>query len=165
MTSDFQIRHAVRILLVDELNRLFLFKMMDPAKPKEFFWCPVGGGIESGESAVKAARREVAEETGMPDLDLGPHIWNRQAKYSFNGNKVNSIETWFLARVKNFEIDTSKFSDLEREVILDHRWWSSEELLTTQDLLTPRNLPSLFRELLVNGSPKVPIQLELEDHF
>lgn len=33
-------------------------------------WCYIGGGIESGETAVEAAWREVREETGITDLTL-----------------------------------------------------------------------------------------------
>lgn len=63
------IRHAVRVLLLDEHDRLLLFRAEDPGTGA-VFWFPAGGGIEDGEDAVAAARREVAEETGLTDLQL-----------------------------------------------------------------------------------------------
>lgn len=165
MGSDLQIRHTVRILLVDQLDRLLLFKVMDPGNPSVIFWAPVGGGIEVGESPEEAAKREIAEETGLLDIALGPHVWNRQSKYAFNGVKVHAIETWFFARVERFEIDNAGFSEIERKSFIEHRWWTLRELSSTDEHLTPRRLSTLFGDLLLNGSPKVPIELEDEDHF
>jgi ADP-ribose pyrophosphatase YjhB (NUDIX family) len=165
MGSDLQIRYTVRILLVDQRNRLLLFKVLDPGNPSVVFWAPVGGGIELGESPEQAAKREIAEETGLRDFALGPHVWNRQSKYAFNGVKVHAIETWFFTRVERFEIDTAGFSEVERKSFIEYRWWTLEELSSTDELLTPRRLSTLFSDLLLNGSPKVPIELESEDHF
>lgn len=162
---DFQIRHTARILLVDQLDRLLLFKIFDPVNSSDFFWCPVGGGIEEGESPAEAAKREVAEETGLMDFELGPHIWNRQARYTFNGNKVHTKESWFFSRVAGFEIDISGFSEIEHKSFVENRWWTSEELFATNEHLTPRALPSLFGDLLLNGAPTFPLELELEEHF
>lgn len=39
------IRPAARILLVDEFDRVFLFKGQDPKNKSDVFWGPVGGGI------------------------------------------------------------------------------------------------------------------------
>ncbi len=165
MEDDFQIRHTSRILLVDQLDRLLLLKIFDPANSGDVFWCPVGGGIEVGESPEQAAKREVAEETGLVDFELGPHIWNRQARYSFNGIKVHTNESWFFTRVKSFEIDISGFSEIEHRSFVENRWWTSQELSATNEALTPRRLATLFKDLLLNGAPEVPIELELEDHF
>jgi 8-oxo-dGTP pyrophosphatase MutT (NUDIX family) len=70
------IRHAVRVLLLDEHDRLLLFRAEDPGTGA-VFWFPAGGGIEDGEDAVAAARREVAEETGLTDLQLEAEVWHR----------------------------------------------------------------------------------------
>jgi 8-oxo-dGTP pyrophosphatase MutT (NUDIX family) len=63
------IRPAARILLVDEFDRTFLFKGQDPQNKSDIFWCPVGGGIEPGETLEEAIRREVMEETGFSDIE------------------------------------------------------------------------------------------------
>jgi len=162
--TDFQIRFTVRILLIDQRDRLLLFHGQDPANLSDIFWCPVGGGIEAGESPEQAAKREVREETGLLDFELGPHVWNGQEKYNFNGAKRHAIETWFFARVEEFQIDTSGFSDIELKSFIEYRWWTPAELASTRETLTPRRLSSLLDELLLNGTPQVPIELGLEDH-
>jgi len=155
-------RHTVRILLVDPANRLLLFHGMDPLNPSDHFWCPIGGGIEGDEAPAEAALREVFEETGLKDFDLGPHIWNRQAKYQFNGTKYHTFETWYFSRVPEFVIDSSGFEEVELSSFIEYRWWTSEELLGARENLTPRKLGELYKGLLLSGLPKIPVDLGLE---
>lgn len=161
MGIDPQIRYTVRVLLVDDQDRVLLYKGQDPANLSDVFWCPVGGGIETGESPEQAARREVKEETGLVDFELGPHVWNRQDKYTFNGINRHTMEIWFLVRVSEFDVDTSGFSDVERKSFLGHRWWTRDELSITSELLTPRQLSTLFSDLILNGAPEIPVELGL----
>lgn len=157
MTTEPEIRPTVRVLMLDELDRVLLFRGQDPSKPDIRFWFPTGGGIEGNETPEEAARREVMEETGLKDFALGPHIWNRRHVFTFYGHELDVREVWFFARVSNFEIDTSGFTEIEREVLQEHHWWSLNELESTKDVLTPRDLPSLLRELLANGLPSSPL--------
>jgi 8-oxo-dGTP pyrophosphatase MutT (NUDIX family) len=158
-----KIRHASRILLVDEFDRTFLFKGQDPQNRSDVFWCPVGGGIEPGETPEQAIRREVTEETGLVDFALGPHIWNREEIFSFNGVLLHAKETWFFSRVAHFEVDISGFSDIERETTLDQKWWTLQELADTPDSLTPRRLPELLGPLLKGHFPDTPLDLIHEE--
>lgn len=153
------IRPTARVLLLDEQNRVLLFRGQDPLTPDIRYWFPAGGGIEPGESAAEAARREVWEETGLEDVVLGPHIWNRRHVFSFYGANQDVREVWFFARVPIFDVDTSGFTEMEQEVVKEHRWWTEDELETTTDVLTPRGLAHLLRDLLVNGLPKSPVDV------
>jgi len=47
--------------------------------------------------------------------------------------------------------------DLAAEGVHGHRWWTLEELEATSEVLVPRRLPELLRDLLVNGPPAAPI--------
>ncbi len=100
------------------------------------------------------------EETGLIDFDLGPHVWNRQDKYSFNGENYLVSETWFLSRVSAFEIDTTSLFGLERAAFLGYRWWTQSELDATTEIMTPRQLASLLKDLILNGASEIPIALE-----
>lgn len=64
------VRHTTRVLLVDQWDCVLLFQGQDPANVADVFWCPVGGGIEPGESPEEAAIREVREETGLGEFEL-----------------------------------------------------------------------------------------------
>jgi len=48
MSDAPQLRHAVRVLLVDEEDRLLLFRGEEP-ETGAAFWFPAGGGLEEGE--------------------------------------------------------------------------------------------------------------------
>jgi len=144
---------------MDEMDRVLLFQGQDPTNPSDIYWCPVGGGIEPGESPEDAARREVKEETGLTDFDLGRHVWNRQDKYSFNGKNYQVSETWFLSRTSSFEIDTTALFGLERVSFVQYRWWTQAELDATSELMTPRELARLLKDLMLNGAPEAPLEL------
>ena len=155
------IRPTVRILLIDEQDRVLLFRGEDPDKPTTRFWFPPGGGIEAGETPEIAAFREVFEETGLKVFSLGPHIWNRRHVFTFYGKLQDVRETWFLARVEDFEVDTSGFTEVEKKVVKEHRWWTQKGLAETQDFLTPRALASLLTEILSSGPPLTPRDVEV----
>lgn len=69
-------RQAVRVLLVDEADRVLLFSLPAP-RDGVVFWLATGGGIADGEDAMVAARREIYAATGLRDLELKAEIWHR----------------------------------------------------------------------------------------
>ena len=158
-----KVRSAVRILLVDESDRTFLFKGQDPKNKSDMFWAPVGGAIESGETPEAAIRREVFEETGLSNFELGPHIWNREVILTWNGLLIHSKEMWFFSRVDHFQIDISGFTELERQTTLDQKWWTLDELAQTHEVLTPHRLAKLLAPLIEGQFPEIPLELIHED--
>jgi 8-oxo-dGTP pyrophosphatase MutT (NUDIX family) len=69
-----RLRHAARVLLLDERDRVLLFRFVRP-ETGGVFWASPGGGLEDGEDARTAAVRELAEEVGLRGVALGAAAW------------------------------------------------------------------------------------------
>ncbi|MEV6217739.1 NUDIX domain-containing protein [Nocardia sp. NPDC051833] len=92
------VRHSIRLVLLDEHDRLLLFSGTDEADGRTF-WYPIGGGTEDGETPQQTAAREAHEETGLTDLVVGPEVWRRRAYATWGGTTYDCRERYFLARV------------------------------------------------------------------
>jgi ADP-ribose pyrophosphatase YjhB (NUDIX family) len=152
-----KLRPTARVLLIDDAERVLLFRSEN--ETGQAFWFPPGGGIEPGEDARTAARREVREETGLADVELVAEVWRRRHVFGFRGVTYAMQEHWFLARVPAFEIDTAGFEDLERDQISGHHWWTLAELHAATDVLVPRDLARRLERLLADGPPATPIEV------
>lgn len=154
-------RIAARVVLLDDLDRVLLFRGLDPADVDAgFWWFTPGGGVDPEESLEQAARRELIEETGIHDVNLGPCLWTRLAQFSFEGIEFEQREWFFLARTAQRTVDTSDFTDYEQRSMTDHRWWSVDELRRSDVVVWPRGLASLLATLLTAGPPDAVIEID-----
>ena len=149
-------RLAARAVLLDPDDRVLLVQFHD-AMRNATWWATPGGGLNPGESFEAAVRREVAEETGLHDAQLGPWIWSREHHFEFRGQPFHAVERIFLLRVPAFEPSAAGYTELERVVHRAMRWSTLAELEATQEELSPKLLPSLLRDLLDHGPPAEPI--------
>jgi len=155
-------RRAARVLAVSPQGRVLLFEGGDPDRPHVRIWHAPGGGVDPGESDRAAAEREYREETGV-DLEVGPHVWDREVRFGFNGRVYDQVEVYFLAHVETEHgADTSGHNELERLYLGEHRWFSVDELraLPTDDgsvLLAPPDIADRLEDLLRDGAPASPV--------
>jgi len=89
------------------------------------------GGVEPGESELDAARREVAEETGLVELDFPFGEANRETLPYANGK----VARYYLAETDQAEITLPVSPELGRPEHHEWRWVSYDE---AEDLLPPR---------------------------
>ncbi len=142
-------RHARRrragVIVLDEQQRVLLFRGGDPARPEAgTWWFTPGGGADPGETIEAAARRELFEETGLRCDDLGPVVLKRRFDFEFDGEVFDQDEVYYLVRTPPFDVDESNWTDLERRTTEEHRWWGIDDLATTTDEVYPPGLARLL---------------------
>jgi double-stranded uracil-DNA glycosylase len=142
-------RPAVRALVLDRRQRVLLVKFVDVAG--QVWWATPGGGIAEGESREATLRRELDEELGLRDFELGPEIWTREHTFAWMGRILRAPEHIHLVRVEEHE--PAPTVDLEAEAVHEVRWWTLAELEAAEETLVPERLPHFLRELLEQGPP------------
>jgi 8-oxo-dGTP diphosphatase len=152
-------RPTARVVLLDPDDRLLLMRGRLPSAPDEpSFWFTVGGGAEPGETVREAAAREVFEETGFTDVELGPELWYDEVILEVAGDPRLLQQHYFLARTAGGELSRAGWQQLELDFVEELRWWTLAELRATSDKLYPEGLPELMGDVLagrIAASPRV----------
>jgi 8-oxo-dGTP pyrophosphatase MutT (NUDIX family) len=156
--TELRIRRAARALVLDETGRLLLVRFRDGERA---VWLTTGGGIEEGESDEDALRRELLEEAGLDDFEVGPLVWTRLVHAPLDGGLWDGqSERFYLVRVQAFDpLPQLTWDELAEEGMTAVRWWTLEELETEEARFAPRRLPFLVRELLRDGPPAEPVEV------
>lgn len=153
------IRPSARIILADDRDRVLLF--LD--RVSDGNWFTPGGGLDRGETVAQAGARELAEETGLRvgPADLGPVVavgagywhgaWDDKMRWG--------IDSYFFVRTPAFTVDTSGFTDYERDFMAEHRWWTLAELEAAGEKILPWGLTDLLPGLLAGRTPPEPVEL------
>jgi ADP-ribose pyrophosphatase YjhB (NUDIX family) len=153
------VREAVRALVLDPDGRALLVRFVNPDSGEQF-WTTPGGGIDPGESLEDAIRRELREETGLEDPELGPVIWTRREVFPWAGRTLDQREQVVLVRAPAFEPKPSLGAErLAAEDVHEVRWWTLDEVEGSSETFYPTRLAHFLRGLLEDGPPNEPIDV------
>ena len=147
---------AMRALVVDAEQRVLLMRFENPAND-DVWWATPGGGVEGAESDETALRRELLEEAGLRDPEIGPVVWVREHVLPWDRQLWRQRERFHLVRVGSLEATPT--IDLVAEHVYGHRWWTLAELEATDQQLAPRALATHLRALLRDGPPSEPVDV------
>src|SRR5215472_5406574 len=153
-------RLTARVLLFDPGDRILLMKGRLPGNPSgPAFWFTIGGEREAGESVEAAAAREIVEETGLADAELGPVVWESEALIAFGerGETIHFKEAYVVARTTGGPLSRAGWMPGERELIDDLRWWTLEELGASAETIYPIGLAELLIDVLAGRIAPEPL--------
>lgn len=159
------LRKVARVVLLDPQDRVLLLHGHEPDDPADDWWFTPGGGLEGDETREEAALRELAEETGITQVELGPVLWRRTCSFPFAGRRWDQDEWYYLARTaaaSEVVPGATALTELERRSVSGARWWTCRELATAHETVYPTRLAELLRRLLDEGPPAGPVTLDTE---
>lgn len=154
-------RASGRVILLDAAGRVLLWRGVFVPGRSDTLWFTPGGGIDPGETAAEAAARELAEETGLvaTPAALGEPVayTTGYADLGFAAGEFH--DTYFAYRVESHDVDLSGHDELERANLLEHRWWTLDELAATTERVVPIGLAGVVEMLLDGRRPEEPLRL------
>ena len=89
--------------------------------------------------------------------ERGIHVWTRDTVFSARRTSIHQTEFYYF-----FGVRTSSGVVLQREgeAIAGSKWWSIDELTTSDAVFFPAALPALVSSLCTDGVPAHPLQIE-----
>ena len=125
--SELPLRTGVGIILLNNDNKVFVARRIDNAKK---FWQMPQGGVDEGEDFLKAAYRELEEETSVKSVELIKELDgtityelpDRLLGIIWKGKYKGQKQKWFLFKLKkNVEVTFENDPDNEFD---DFKWVS-----------------------------------------
>ncbi|MFE4000206.1 NUDIX hydrolase [Nocardioides sp. YIM B13467] len=125
-------RESARVLPVSADGEVLLLQDTDPGNPSRgAYWTSIGGAIDPGEDAVRAAARELWEEAGvraLPEALVGP-VQIHADEYSWNGVDYSGHNAYFaLTLDRGVEISFANLEPIEVGSVVQAGWWTPDKL-------------------------------------
>jgi 8-oxo-dGTP pyrophosphatase MutT (NUDIX family) len=161
-------RQAARVILFGPDGRVLMLRASDPvARHRGHWWEIPGGGIDPGETSTDAARRELREEAGVTDAEIGPCVFTQHARFTFAGMRFDQHERIHVAwtSTASDRWDPHGLESLEAMAFHGQAWWTVDDVATTTERLLPPGLRAALPSLVTDPLPAVPVDITVDaDH-
>ncbi len=138
-------RLTSRVLVIDDDDRMLMFFTKGSVPAQRTRWITPGGGVDAGETHHDAACRELFEETGHVVDDLGKPVFTLDFTVDYSGGDHDTGHAeYFVVHTPAFIPADTHWTPEERVDVLDHRWWTLDELRATTEPFEPAELVDLF---------------------
>ena len=147
-------RNAVRAIILTSNGRILLMKIQEPISGNQF-WITPGGAPEKHETAEEGLRRELVEETGLEEFQIGPLLWTREHHFTWNGKEYFQKEAYYVVQTDHFEPRMDELAAPgEWSAFRGFRWWNLNEIKMSDETFAPRRIHTLLGQLIENGPPE-----------
>lgn len=168
--NTMDIRNSIKIILLNPKNEILLLGTDDKSitnKGKSYngkFWQMIGGKIEEGEDIKSAANRELFEETGLTpnDVEFGDIVWKGELKLIMSGVKTLIRQQFIVAKTQATDVTLKNLTPEEKPVAKQLKWFSTDEIKNSKEIIYPVGLDEYLSDLLTNGAPKEPVTIVLD---
>ncbi|MFM7510031.1 MAG: NUDIX hydrolase [Actinomycetota bacterium] len=158
-------RRAARVVVFDPSDRVLLIEGRDPAGRVPGRWWEIpGGGMDPGEDSASTARRELWEEAGIREAEIGPCVWIQQVQYTFGGFHFDQDEFIHVARCDGTTTGPGGLEHLEALAFGEQRWWAVGDFLDHGPRTIPYRMLEFIADLASGVLPSEPIDISPEDH-
>ena len=135
----------IAICLFRQGNRILVSGGFDTIK-QNYFYRPLGGGIEYGESSREAVLREIQEELGV-EVDNPQLIGVLENIFIYEGQQGHEIVFVFDAQLTDkslYKLDEIDGYEQEANIRFKAKWLSLEEIEKSGGRLVPEGLAKLL---------------------
>jgi 8-oxo-dGTP pyrophosphatase MutT (NUDIX family) len=141
-------RPAVRVICFDADGRVLLLNWEDPVSGARL-WEPPGGGIDPGETPLQAARRELAEETGLDSAAITDRFIDVQRDTVWKGTHFVGSEQFFTAFFPTSRpvVVREGLLPYEQSELLTHAWVHPADFAGLPGRLEPPSLAEIVTSL------------------
>lgn len=155
------VRRIARAIVLDPQDRILLIAYASvhakgPDGGPLRFWFMPGGGLEAGEDHVTACRQELGEEIGRADVAIGPQVGTCDGPFHLFRQSRDARERYFLVRLPEDRVDTSRLAETEDNPVLGTRWWPLADLRASGERVEPAGLADLADDLARGIMPAEP---------
>lgn len=148
------------MVVFDPADRVLLIEGRDPAGRNPGRWWEIpGGGVDRGEDIEEAVRRELWEEAGIADAEIGPCVWTQQVSYTFGGWRFEQDEWIHVARCSGSSAGPGGLEHLEAMAFGEQRWWSVDDVVTDRPRTIPYRMAEFIVDLAAGRWPESPIDI------
>ncbi len=157
------IRNDVKVLLINSEKKLLLLKCDHKVATHPAFWVPIGGGIADDEKIEQAALREIEGKTGLTEekVQLGPVVWHGSIQMSRAGVETRCNQQFIVATTDQTVVTLDKLTPEEKAVITTVRWFSLDDITSTDEILCPVILAQHIADVFARRYPEQPIEIDL----
>jgi 8-oxo-dGTP pyrophosphatase MutT (NUDIX family) len=153
------------VVVLDPSDRILLIHARDPfGRDRRSWWEIPGGGMDPGERSEDTVRRELWEEAGIRDAQIGPCVWTQTVQFTFAGLRFDQDEWVHVARCDGRTTPPGGLEALEALAFGEQRWWRCEDLLAAQPRTIPYRLAEFLPGLLGDDLPATPIDISPLEH-